>query len=347
MKLLHPTLSSEELDHLERLKDKASSAAKIRVENQVALDGMQLPIYSFEFGTGGSKVPTIVFIGGVHGIEVIGTQVVLSFMETLCELLSWDEATHHMLSKMRVLFYPIANPGGMALGTRSNPKGVDLMRNAPIDAADLNPAFIMGGHRLSSMLPWYRGKATDCLELEADTLCNFIRRELWETPFSIVLDVHSGFGAHDRVWFPFASNKKLFPKVAEMMQLKELLDRTFPHHVYHIEPQNSQYRTHGDLWDYLYLQHEKETKAGTFLPLCLEMGSWAWVKKNPGQLISSLGIFNPILPHRQARILRRHHPFLDFLVRATSAYSQWADITDGLRHKLNNQAQSLWYKKTA
>ena len=48
-----------------------------------------------------------------------------------------------------------------------------------------------------------------------------------------------------------------------------------------------------------------------FLPLTLEMGSWLWVKKNPRQLFSRHGIFNPLIEHRQQRVLRRHLALLD------------------------------------
>ena len=42
----------------------------------------------------------------------------------------------------------------------------------------------------------------------------------------------------------------------------------------------------------------------------MEMGSWTWVKKNPRQFFSLLGIFNPLIQHRQLRVLRRHLPLL-------------------------------------
>jgi hypothetical protein len=53
------------------------------------------------------------------------------------------------------------------------------------------------------------------------------------------------------------------------------------------------------------------------------MGSWTWVKKNPRQLFSRLGIFNPILEHRQQRVLRRHLPLLEFVVRAAVSHRRW------------------------
>jgi hypothetical protein len=48
------------------------------------------------------------------------------------------------------------------------------------------------------------------------------------------------------------------------------------------------------------------------------MGSWLWVKKNPRQLFSRHGIFNPLIEHRRQRVLRRHLAWLDFMTRAAS-----------------------------
>ena len=53
-----------------------------------------------------------------------------------------------------------------------------------------------------------------------------------------------------------------------------------------------------------------------FLPVTLEMGSWLWVKKNPRQIFSRHGIFNPMIEHRQQRVLRTHIGWLDFITRA-------------------------------
>ena len=95
-----------------------------------------------------------------------------------------------------------------------------------------------------------------------------------------------------------------------------------PQHRYLFEPQSHQYLTHGDLWDHLYLQACTEP-ARTFLPLTLEMGSWLWVKKNPRQLFSRQGMFNPLIEHRRQRVLRRHMAGLDFMARAASSHARW------------------------
>ena len=90
-----------------------------------------------------------------------------------------------------------------------------------------------------------------------------------------------------------------------MHALKALFDQSNGHHRYIFEPQSRQCLAHGDLWDHLCRRAEANVER-TFLPLTLEMGSWRWVKKNPRQLFSRHGIFNPLIDHRQQRVLRRY-----------------------------------------
>jgi hypothetical protein len=90
--------------------------------------------------------------------------------------------------------------------TRSNGRGVDLMRNAPLDSNE-KTIWLGGGHRISSLLPWYRGKAGDAMEIEAQSLCDYITNEVLPTPFSLILDCHSGFGFRNQIWFPYAKSR--------------------------------------------------------------------------------------------------------------------------------------------
>jgi hypothetical protein len=72
------------------------------------------------------------------------------------------------------------------------------------------------------------------------------------------------------------------------------------------------------------------------------MGSWLWVKKNPRQLFSRHGIFNPLLEHRQRRVLRQHQVLLDFLSRATSGNALWLPRPE-TRSSQHAQALHDWY----
>jgi hypothetical protein len=285
-------------------------------------------------------VPAIGFFGGVHGLERIGTEVVMAYLRSVVHRLQWDQPFRRQLESVRLLFVPIVNPGGMWLGTRANPQGVDLMRNAPVEAGERVP-FLVGGQRISSALPWYRGRAGAPLEPESQALCDSVNAELLSRRFSLAIDCHSGFGAHDRVWFPYARSHEPIAHLAEMHALKEIFFQTYSHHQYVFEPQSLQYLAHGDLWDYLYLQSLQDAQR-VFLPLTLEMGSWLWIKKNPRQLFSRLGIFNPLIKHRQQRVLRRHISLLDFLARAAASQALWLP---GREARAMHQARALqeWY----
>ena len=299
-----------------------------------------LPIYSIALGNPSHDVPAVGFFGGVHGLERIGSEVVMAYLQNLVMRLRWDTALNRQLESVRLVFIPIVNPGGMALGTRANPRGVDLMRNAPIDATGKVP-FMVGGQRLSAGLPWYRGRSGDAMEQESQALCEVVASELLVRKFSIALDCHSGFGLTDRLWFPYAHTRKPIRHLAEMHALNEIYLQAYSHHQYVFEPQSVQYLAHGDLWDYLYLQACRNPD-NVFLPLTLEMGSWLWIKKNPRQLFSRNGIFNPLIAHRQHRVLRRHTSLLDFLGRAACGHALWAPA-ESARAQRHAQALQDWY----
>ena len=299
----------------------------------------ELPVYALAMGNPGAPSALGLF-GGVHGLERIGSEVVMTWLHSLVTRLPWDVSLHSLLERVRLVFMPIVNPGGMLRGTRANPEGVDLMRNAPVDAQDAVP-FLVGGQRISAGLPWYRGAREGPMQPESSALCEVVERELIGRPFSLALDCHSGFGLRDRIWFPFAHRRSPIAHLAQLHALHDIFQRSNTHHPYIFEPQSRQYLTHGDLWDHLYLR--SCLRQGTvFLPLTLEMGSWLWVKKNPRQLFSRQGIFNPLIEHRQQRVLRRHFPLLDFVTRATAAAMRWLPTGAALE---SHQAAALarWY----
>ena len=86
----------------------------------------------------------------------IRSYYVIAYLRSLVERLQWDDTVHRLLDSVRLVFMPIVNPGGMWLGARANPNGVDLMRNGPLSASE-RVAFLVGGHRISARMPWYRG----------------------------------------------------------------------------------------------------------------------------------------------------------------------------------------------
>lgn len=215
------------------------------------------------------------------------------------------------------------------------------MRNAPVDAEA--PAFAVGGQRWSPRLPWYRGTPESGMEVESQALVSAVEKEIAQSSLAITVDIHSGFGFQDRLWFPYAKTQTPFPDLPLAYALKDLLDRTYPHHFYRVEPQAQSYTTHGDLWDYLYDERLKKTQGSPYLPLCLEMGSWLWVKKNPWQIFRAEGPFNPIKGHRQRRTLRRHNTLMEFLIRAVASPKAWALVSEAERSQLELKARELWY----
>jgi len=334
-----------ELSFLENLIENMVPEGRVRQLARIQNGQESFPIYGISFGVEAPEAPCFSLVGGVHGQEKIGSQVVLSYLETLIQLLRWDENTQDLLQKIRICFLPIANPVGMFLHRRGNGNHMDLMRNSPLDAIDSTIPFL-GGQRVTPFLPWYRGRKQDPMEVEAQVICDFIRSESFASKVTIALDCHSGYGNVDRIWFPFSRTLKPFPQLPEVYALKKLLDLTYPNHVYRVEPGAQGYTIGGDLWDFLYEEHRIlfEGKK-TFLPLTLEMGSWIWLKKNPIQLFSVLGLFHPLQHHRHKRILRRHITFLDFLLKATNSAESWSRLSKDERIEWEKQALDYWYEE--
>jgi hypothetical protein len=333
-----------EMQQLLRLIDQGGALLQARELATVNTVGGPLPVIGVTLGNPDPRVPALGFIGGVHGLERIGAQVVLAYLGSLVRRLRWDMSLHQQLESLRLVFLPVVNPGGVLAGSRANPQGVDLMRNAPQDA-DRGVPFLVGGHRLTRQLPYYRGPAGAPLQVESEALCRFVREELLGRPISVAIDFHSGFGLRDRIWFPYARTRRPMHHLAEIHALCEVLDQCLSPHPYVMEPQSRHYLTHGDLWDHLY-DESLSLDRGIFLPMTLEMGSWLWVKKNPRQLLSRHGMFNPLIEHRQQRVLRRHMAWMDFMTRATQSALRWLPGPD-TRIDHGEQALIRWYRRTA
>lgn len=335
-----PTPEPTLLLELERVIRNGAGQLEVQVACEVGKGAHRFPVYTIALGNPDPTVPAIGFFGGIHGLERIGAEVVIEYLRSLVMRLRWDGLLHRQLESLRMVFMPVVNPAGVWRNTRANPNGVDLMRNSPVDALEQVP-FLLGGQRLTRWLPWYRGPRGAPMEAENQALCALVERELLSRPFSMSVDCHSGFGVRDRIWFPFAHTSEPILHLPEVHALKDIFDQTHAHHSYIFEPQSMSYLTHGDLWDYLYLQSSTRSDR-VFLPLTLEMGSWIWVKKNPRQLFSRHGMFNPGKAHRLQRVLRRHMSWLDFMARAACSCDRWLpDTTARARHY--ELAMRDWY----
>lgn len=346
-RIYHIRKALPELLELESLIEEGKSVLRVSVPAHIEEQDIKLPIYALEMGSRAPQAPTLALIGGVHGVERIGSQVVLAFLRTLLRRREWDPLVAQQLDTIRILLIPILNPGGMWHNSRTNPNGVDLMRNSPVESEHRTP-FLVGGQRFSRHLPWYRGQRGAPMEMENLALTEVISKTLFSQNICLSLDCHSGFGSRDRVWFPYARSFNPWPGIAEAYALTRLFEHTWPHHdLYLFEPQANSYTTNGDMWDYLYDEYRKANPDGVFLPLTLEMGSWLWVRKNPRHLFHYHSLFNPILPHRQQRILRRHLTLLDFLMAAVRNAPYWLPATTDQQRLLEQQALERWYPDLA
>jgi hypothetical protein len=332
--------SFAELDDLNTILNAGAARFEVQAVGDVRVGAHSFPIMTAAIGSTDPKAPAIGFFGGVHGLERIGTQLILDYMRALLLRLEWDELLHEQLRSVRLVFMPIVNPGGMWAKTRSNPNGVDLMRNAPQNAEGRVP-FLAGGQRIGSWLPWYRGTCDGSLEVESAALLRVVKQELMTRPLSFALDCHSGYGWDDSIWFPYARTRRQMAHLPEMFQLKTMFEQAYPHHGYAFEPQSNEYLLHGDLWDCAY---DQTPPPNVFLPMTLELGSWRWIRKNPSQMFSRLGMFNPVKAHRVERVLRRHANFLDFLTRAAFGSDRWLPKGD-FRREILLRASEYWQPK--
>jgi len=336
-KLIVVAYSLPELHQLELLLGSAPPQVSATELGRIVTATQSFPFYAVEIGQRAPDKPVMLLTAGVHGLEKIGTQVVLAYLETLCRRLEWDHQFADLFNKVQLCLLPLVNPAGMALGWRSNHHHVDLMRNAPVEAQE-KAAWLLGGQRYSPRLPWYRG-AAGVLEQENQLLLSYAQSH-FQAPFLLALDCHSGFGRTDRLWFPYAkSARQPIAHLAQMHRLRELFFQTYPQQNYIFEPQSRHYLCHGDIWDYLYDQALQSEL--TFLPLTLEMGSWNWVRKNPFQLLRSHGLFHPVKPHRIKRVLRSHLILFDFLLHATAAAPDWLGTVSS---RNASEAGELWYQ---
>jgi hypothetical protein len=309
-----------ELFEVEQLALEYKDILKSETLGEVKNGVFNFPIYGFSLGSSQPEAPVFGLFGGVHGLERIGSHVLLSFLKSLLYRLRWDKDWEKFFEHCRLIAIPIVNPMGMALVRRGNVNNVDLMRNSPLHATGkLIP--LISGHRLGPYLPWYRG-TEGVLEPETQMVFDFCQKHFFQSKQVITLDLHSGFGFKDRLWYPWSSSNDPFPHEESVLKLKNLIQKTYPFHVYTIENQSINYSNHGDMWDWMYQEYQKQGP-GDYLPLTLEMGSWLWVKKNIWQVFSWGGLFNPVKKHRYARTMRRHNPLFDLLLKASLYHNTW------------------------
>lgn len=310
-----------EIDEVEALVERYPHIIKHQKLGTVRVDDKhQYPLHGLVIGSDDPKAPALGLFAGVHGLERIGSHVLLAFLQSFLNRMEWDGHWHEFFKSHRLVSIPVINPAGFAMNSRSNANGVDLMRNAPVEAEG-KTLLGVAGQRISNKLPWFRG--FDKFEVESQAVVDFVKQHMFQSRVALSLDLHSGFGMKDHLWYPWAKSSAPFPHENQVKKLFQLFEQAYPYHIYQMEAQHLSYTTHGDLWDYLYMEHQKANPRTTYLPLTLEMGSWMWVRKNLWQVFTVEGLFNPVKKHRYARTMRRHLHMMEFLVSAIG-HSGWA-----------------------
>ncbi|EQA34899.1 zinc carboxypeptidase [Leptospira inadai serovar Lyme str. 10] len=289
-------------------------------------EGFRFPIYCLELGTeqGLAKHP-VGITAAVHGLETIGIQILLDFLEYIIHPGSNGYLPEFKKGKLGLIVIPIVNPGGVAAKSRSNPGGVDLMRNSGIDAVKPLPFF--GGQKLSNKLPYFRGHG---LEPESRILFRTMYEKFFGVPDAVmpVLDLHSGFGTVDNVWWPYAYTKEPCPDTPIYRKLTAHLRENCGHIHFSYGPQSESYTTHGDLWDKFYdhykeVHSDKKEWGAKFLPLTLEVGTWSDIKEEPMKLFSKKGIFRPAEQNKRETLTRYRGFLRDFIRIGLSQPKDW------------------------
>ena len=216
----------KELKDIQELKEFSHELVEHNVIENIHHNGLDYPIDAFMIGPKDSTLPVFLITAGVHGLEKIGTHVVIAFLQSFFAQLKWDQKLCESFKHKRLIVVPLINPVGMSLNKRSNGNDVDLMRNAPLESKEEFNLPLISGHNYSTKLPWYRGNPNQ-MEKESQALVNLFKENLLTSPVSIALDLHSGFGVKDRLWYPYASSTKGFHYTERLKILFNYLKKHF------------------------------------------------------------------------------------------------------------------------
>ena len=72
-----------ELIELERILAESPAQFSAQVSASIPVGSLELPIYRVDVGDAPADRPALLLLGGVHGLERIGTQVVLAWLRNL------------------------------------------------------------------------------------------------------------------------------------------------------------------------------------------------------------------------------------------------------------------------
>ena len=117
------------------------------------------PLIAYQFGSSG---PTTMYVGAIHGNEASSSGLMKAWVSEL-------EANSARTQGKRIIVIPSINPDGVAAGTRTNSRGVNLSRNFPTSnwVSDINDT---DGQRPGG------GGTSPLSEPEAAALANYTRQ---------------------------------------------------------------------------------------------------------------------------------------------------------------------------
>jgi len=72
-----------------------------RVVREISVDGKRFPLHVITLGNPDRSVPAVGFFGGVHGLERIGSSVLLHYLRGLVMQLKWDRMLQQQLESLR------------------------------------------------------------------------------------------------------------------------------------------------------------------------------------------------------------------------------------------------------
>ena len=143
------------------LIDEGAPLLEARVVCTVQAGAARFPVHALTLGNPSPEVPAIGFFGGVHGLERIGAEVVIAWLRSLVKRLAWDEGLHEQLKKVRLVFMPLVNPGGLWLGTagQSERRGPDAQRSRRRALRRCRSWSAASGSAAACRVPRRRGRA--------------------------------------------------------------------------------------------------------------------------------------------------------------------------------------------
>ncbi|MBN1114608.1 MAG: alpha/beta fold hydrolase [Oligoflexia bacterium] len=322
IKTIYTTLKeAPETERLRELEEKFPHKFLLEPLDFIYHKNYKTPVHAFFISHKPQKeLPTVALFACFHGVEWIGSSVLINFINHFLNAMEWDEGLRELVRHINLCGIPIVNPVGRIENTRTNGNNIDLMRNSPVSSG--NSSFMLGGQEISPMLPWYMGES---LQPENKVTIDFLDKYVFPSDFKITMDIHSGFVNRSRIWIPYASGKKLPPKEEELFnKTKNHLDKIYRYHLYEYEKQTDVYRTHGDFWDYNLDRHAQGGR-GIYLPFTLEISSLQWSLRSFLIHWKFENLFNPLKENERNSEYIKHLHLMYFLLNLARNHERFRD----------------------